>query len=150
MFNEAYHLIPFLESVAKFIKDDDEPGQLVVRGQLLGLRLALQQNAYTMQHDFEEALANGEKPSALKRYNDLFLRSRTYRVADLLLDLKPGSPARAFAILASIRASREEFQKRRFFFFKTKPTDVPNQLPAIEIPLPGAPSLSAAGGGQIP
>ncbi|HEX5037634.1 MAG TPA: hypothetical protein VFX30_10785, partial [bacterium] len=145
-FNEARHLIPFIESVAKFIGKDEEPGQQAVRAQLLGLRTALMENAYVMQDAFEKALAAGTRPGELKRYNDLFLKARTYRLADLLLSLRPGSPARAFAILASIRASREEFQKRRFFFFKTEPTDVPNQLPSVVIPLPEAPSLSASGG----
>jgi len=140
MFNEARHMIAFLESVATLIGTDPEPGQRAVRAQLLGLRMLLLENAYVRQQAFEKALANGERPSELKKYNDLFAISKTYRVADLLLRLKPGSPARAFAILASIRASREEFQKRRFFFFKVKPTTVANQLPTIEVPLPGVSS----------
>jgi hypothetical protein len=144
MFNEAHHIIPFIESVAKFIGMDEEPGQLAVRGRLLSLRTALIENAYAQQHKFERALASGERPRNLKEYNDLFLRARTHRLADLLLDLRPGSPARAFAVLASIRASREEFQKRRFFLFKTKPTDVPNELPPIEIPLPDTPPIFKA------
>jgi hypothetical protein len=148
MFNEAYHLIPFLESVAHFIRADAEPGQLAVRAQLLGIRTALLENAYSRQHEFEQALASGARPSELKTYNDLFLRAKAHRIADLLLRLKPGSEARAFAILASIQASKDEFQKRRFLFFKTKPTRVPNQVPTIEIPLPEAPSFSAAGGGN--
>ncbi len=147
MFNEARHLIPFLESVAHFIHADDEPGQLAVRAQLLGIRTALVENAYTRQHAFEQALASGTRPSELKTYNDLFLRTKAHRIADLLLRLRPGSPARAFAILTSIRASKEEFQQRRFFFLKAKPTKVPNRLPPIEIPLPGVPSLSATGSG---
>jgi hypothetical protein len=148
MFNEARHLIPFLESVAKFIGVDSEPGQLAVRALLLGTRTALLENAYQRQHEFEQALATGTRPSELKTYNDLFLLTKAHRIADLLLRLKPGSPARAFAILASIQASKDEFQKRRFLFFKTKPTRVPNQVPSIEIPLPDAPSLSAAAGGK--
>lgn len=147
MFNEARHMISFLESVATFIGPDAEPGQKVVRAQLLGLRMLLLENAYTRQREFEKALASGERPSELKKYNDLFAISKTYRVADLLLRLKPGSPARAFAILASIRASREEFQKRRFFFFKVRPTTVPNQVPTIEVPLPGVSGRTAALGG---
>ncbi|HSA58076.1 MAG TPA: hypothetical protein VLJ37_00110 [bacterium] len=148
MFNEARHLVPFLESVAKFIGEKDEPGQLAVRAQLLGIRTALLENAYVRQNEFEAALASGRRPSDLKVYNDLFLRTRAHRIADLLMRLKVGSEARAFAILASIQASKEEFQSRRFLFFRAKPTRVPNQVPPIEIPLPGVSSQSAASGGN--
>lgn len=145
-FNEAYHMIAFLESVARFIGPDAEPGQLAVRGQILGLRTALMENAYKRQHEFEEALSSGRRPGELKQYNDLFLRARTYVLPDLLLRLKPGSPARTFAVLASIQASREEFLQRRFLFSKVKPTDVPNEVPSIEIPFDDPPKISRAGG----
>lgn len=148
MFNEARHLVPFLESVAKFIGEKNEPGQLAVRAQLLGIRTALLEDAYIRQNEFEAALASGRRPAELKIYNDLFLRTRAHRIADLLMRLKVGSEARAFAILASIQASKEEFQRRRFLFFKVKPTRVPNEVPPIEIPLPGDSSQSAASGGK--
>ena len=130
MFNEAYHLLPFLESVAHFIKMDEEPGQLAIRGQLLGLRTALMEDYIPRRHEFEEALSNGERPGVLKRYNDLFARTRMHRLSNLLMRLRKGGEARAFALLAGLEASRQEF-----IYDKRKPTTVPNRVPPIYISL---------------
>lgn len=130
MFNEAYHLMSFLESVAHFIKEDDEPGQLAIKGQIEGLLTALRKEYIPRRHQFEEALSSGRRPAELKQYNDLFSRTKAYRLSELLMMLKEGSEARAFAILAGIDASREEF-----FHDKRKPTKVAGKVPAIIIPL---------------
>lgn len=135
MFNEAYHLLPFLESVARFIRNDEEPGQLAIRAHLMGLRTALMEDLVVRRHQFEEALSSGRRPAELRLYNDLFSRTRSHRLSELLLRLRVGGEARAFALLAGLEASKEEFQMRRFMFLKAKPSKVPNQVPPIEIPI---------------
>ena len=130
MFNEAFHLMSFLESVAHFIKKDDETGQLAIKGQILGLRTALMEDFIVRRHQFEEALSGGHRPSELKQYNDLFRRTRMHRISDLLLKLREGGEARSFALLAGLEASKQEFH-----YHKRKPTNVPNKVPTITIPL---------------
>ncbi len=130
MFNEAYHLLPFLQSVADFIREDDEPAQLAIRGQILGLRTVLMEEYVVRRHDFEEALSHGRRPAELSLYNDLFKRTRMHLLSELLMKLREGGEARAFAVLAGLEASRQEFIHDR-----RKPTTVPNQVPPLHIPL---------------
>lgn len=130
MFNEAYHLLPFLESVAHFIGEEEDGTQLAIRAQLLGLRTALLEDYTVRHHKFVEALAHGSRPARLKAYNDLFSRTRAYRLSDLLTKLRPEGEARAFALLAGLEASQQEF-----ILDKRKPTEVPNKVPTIEIPV---------------
>ncbi len=128
MFNEAYHLLPFLESIRKLIGDDEEEGQLAVRAQIESLRLALMQDYVVRRHDFEEALSNGARPADMRKYNDLFQRVHGHRLSKLFSQLRPGSPARAFVILAGIEASKGEYHYNR-----GKPTKVPNMVAPILI-----------------
>jgi len=134
MFNEAYHLLAFLESVIQFIKEDDDPGELAVRGQLESLRMAILEDRTVRLHQFEKAIAAGERAHELAKFNDLFRRTKAHRLSDLLMQLRAGGQARAFAILAGIEASKGEFE-----FHKKKPTKVPNTVPTISIPVGSCP-----------
>lgn len=130
MFNEAYHLLPFLASLTRFIEADHDPEELAVCAQLEGLRSALLEEYVVRRHEFAEDLAAGECPSALREYNDLFRRVGAHRLSNLLLALKPGSQAWTFALLAAIDASRGEFE-----YHKHKPTKVLSEIGTITVPL---------------
>ncbi len=129
-FSEAYHLIPFMDSLSQLIRQDGDPEELAVKSQIDSLRMALSEEYRVRKYEFDMAMMHGERPSKLRQYNDLFERTGMHQLSELLLQLKPGGQARAFAVLAGIQASREEWE-----FKKGKPTTVPNQLPSIAIPL---------------
>jgi hypothetical protein len=66
----------------------------------------------------------------LKQYADLYQRAGMEKIPDLLLNLKMGGRARAFAVLAGLDASQEEYE-----YEQGKPTAVPNKVPVISVRL---------------
>ncbi len=142
MFSEALYLRHFIKSLETLIEDDNDPEELAIAAQLKSMRIALTDEYADRRHDFEAALNSGERPSELRQYNDLFERTRTYELCKLLLQLKPGGQARAFAVIAGIQASREEFE-----YHKKKPTEIPNKIPTISIPIGRTQASQQAVGG---
>lgn len=137
MFNEAFHLIPLLDSLIKFIDQEvEDPGKNAVRDQIKGLRYLLGEEYRVRRHEFESALSRGMRAEKLREFNDLFVRAETDRLARILLDLKPESQARIFAVLAGLAASKEEFEyHRRKLIHRRKPTRIPNQIPTLSFPI---------------
>ncbi len=130
MFNEAFHLIPFLDSLSRLVATDGDPAEKAIQNQIEGLRTALSENHRERLHAFEKALGEGQRASELRQYNDLFEQSGTYLLSKLLLALNPEGQARTFAVMAGLAASRAEFE-----FHRHSVSQVPSQLPLQTIPL---------------
>ncbi len=129
MFNECSHFIPFLKSVIHFMKMD-EPGEMAARAQIEGVLQALETKYPVRRREFEEKVSAGASSVELKTYADLYERAGLYLLPELFLQLKMGGRARAFAVLAGLDASHEEYE-----WHHGKPTTVPNKPPTISIPL---------------
>lgn len=130
MFNEAFHLMGFMQAVADLIGEEASPGDQAIKAQISGLRTALLEEYIPRHREFEAALSQGERASELKQYNDLFQRAHTYELTRLLTQLSPQSPARAFSIMAGIEASLQEYEVE-----KRPKSHVPNTLPPIQLTL---------------
>lgn len=129
-FNEAQHLIPFLESVIHFLEVEPTPAALAVRAQIEGVFTMLS-GAYVQGRDaFEKAVGRGDDPHSLRRYDDFLARTGVNTLPGILLNLPRGSQARDFALLGGMSASRAEYERHR-----GKPTRVPNQVEPISVPV---------------
>jgi hypothetical protein len=131
MFNECEHYIPFLESLAHFMKlDEGEAGETAARAQIEGVLTALKREYADRRPKFEAAVARGESAVKLKQFNNLYELAGMQLLPELFLQLKMGGQARAFAVLAGLDASQEEFE-----YHRGRPTKVPNKVPTISIPV---------------
>lgn len=130
MFNEAKHFVPFLEGILHFIDADQNPEELAVRGQLEGIKTLLKTEYDARRPQFEAAVAEGRSAADLKAFADLYHRAGLEKIPELLLNLKLGGRARAFAVLAGLDASQEEYE-----YEQGKPTEVPNKVPVITVRL---------------
>jgi hypothetical protein len=131
MFNECEHYIPFLESLVHFMKKDEEGvGEPAARAQIEGVLTVLKREYADRRPKFEAAVSRGESAAELKKFNDLYERAGMYLLPELFLQLKMGGQARAFAVLAGLDASQEEYE-----YHRGRPTKVPNRVPTISIPV---------------
>jgi hypothetical protein len=130
MFNETKHFVPFLDSILHFIDADQDPGELAARAQIEGVRTLLQAEYDVRRPQFEAEVARGESAVDLKRFADLYQRAGLHVIPELLLKLKLGGRARAFAVLAGLDASQEEYE-----YEGGKPTDIPNKVPVVSVRL---------------
>ena len=130
MFNEAFHLMGFMQAVADLIGPEASTAELAIKAQILGLRTTLETEYKERKPKFEKALSKGERAHDLKQYNDLFQRAQSYKLTGLLTQLSPQSPARAFAILAGIEASRQEYKVE-----KRPKSRIANTVPPISLVL---------------
>ncbi|HSA58075.1 MAG TPA: hypothetical protein VLJ37_00105 [bacterium] len=131
MFNECEHYIPFLESLVHFMKMDEEGvGESAARAQIEGILTLLQKEYAPRRQQFEKEVQAGTSAVELKRFNDLYEIAGMHLLPELFLQLKMGGQARAFAVLAGLDASQEEYE-----YHRGRPTKVPNNVPAISIPI---------------
>jgi hypothetical protein len=128
MFNECEHFMPFLESVVHFMKLDAEPGEAAAQAQIEGIMNALKSEYEARRPAFEKAVAAGTSAAELKKYADLYQRADLHVLPELLLSLKYGGRARAFAVLAGLDASQQEYEWQ-----DGKPATVPNKVPVISV-----------------
>ena len=129
MFNEVQHFIPFLRSLVHFMKlDETEPGEDAARLQIQGVLILLDKEYNERRPQFEAAVARGESAVNLKPFNDLYERVGVHLLPELFLQLKLGGQARAYAVLAGLEASREEYE-----YHRGRPTKVPNKIPTISL-----------------
>lgn len=129
MFNEAEHLIPLLESALRFVRAEDA-GELAAAAQIRGILTVLGGQYRQRLAQFDAAVACGAGTAELRGFNDLFARAGVDRLPTILLQLGKRGPARAFAVLAGLEASREEYE-----FERGRPTKIPNRVPTITIPV---------------
>lgn len=130
MFNEAKHFVPFLDSILHYIDADQDPGELAARAQIEGVRTLLKTEYDARRPQFEAEVAKGESAADLKQFADLYQRAGLHVIPELLLKLKLGGRARAFAVLAGLDASQEEYE-----YEGGKPTNIPNKEPVITVHL---------------
>ncbi len=129
-FNEAKHLIPFLESIIRFLDLEAGPEPLAVRGQIEGVLTALSGAHSRERGEFEEAVQRGADPHSLRKHDDFFARTGVNTLPEIFVNLPRESQARNFALLGGMSAARAEYERHR-----GKPTRVPNEALRFSVPL---------------
>ena len=124
----AKRLMPFLESLIHFLDVEPSPEALAVRGNIQGVLTALSATCDETRKAFEEAVARGEDPHRLRRFDTYLADTGVNQLPKFFLDLPRGSLARHYALLTGMEVARAEYQ-----FHRGKPTKIPNQVPTITI-----------------
>ncbi len=132
-FNEAEHMVPFLQSLEMFIGQEVAAGEVAAQAILTGVeevRSQLAQQLETRRPQYESLVQDKADSRELIGFNDIFAQAEVDRLPQLLLGLSEQGPARAFAVMVGLESSRAEYE-----FQGEKPTQVPNKALSLSIPL---------------
>ena len=120
--------MPFLQSVIHFVGEEEDTESLAVKAQIETVLTVLQGQTEARYAEFIAAINRLEPPSELRKYNDLYVLTGVDQLPGILLGLKVGSEARAYALLVGLASSRAEY-----YFHRRKPAHVPKRIPPVVV-----------------